>query len=173
LHLLADEPVSVEARCEAYLDANAPDLLHCRLSFATGIIAQTDLSALDARPVSRLAVVGSKATAVLDCSAAASDARLTVWAKRPDEHSPFGTAFTPGGVSCPEVAGDDPVRRTCEEFLDVVRAGVEPVTRAREATIVVAALEGIERSVARAASVDLGLSRSSHDLRLVSAPPAR
>jgi predicted dehydrogenase len=172
LHILGDEPVSVEAQGEAYLDVTAPDLLHCSLSFATGINAQIELSALDPRPLSRLAVVGTKATAVLDSSSATSAARLAVFAKGAGERGQDnGSAFTPGDIFCPQVTDDDPVRRTCVGFLDAIRTGAEPAATARTASIV-AALEGIGRSLVRAASVELGPSRPSQDLRLVSAPPA-
>lgn len=173
LHIIGDEPVSVDARGEAYLDPAIPDVLDCWLSFATGITAHLHLSALDSRPMSRLAVVGSDATALLERSPASSR-RLTLYAKGRTEQRGEGRAFTPGDVFCPQVPDDDPVRRSCEAFLASVRSTVEPASRGREAAMLVETLEGIHRSLGRGASVELRSGPQARDLRVVGLPtPAR
>ena len=174
LHLLGDEPTSIDARAEAYLDPTAPDVLLCRLSFATGIVAQIHLSALDARPLSTQAVVGSRATAVLERSPSMPRRGLTIYSKALTDRRGEGTAFVPGDVISPHVAVEDPVTRSCEAFLSAVRSTVESVSRGREAVTVVETLETIQRSLARGGSVELPRARTASDLRLVGTPtPAR
>jgi predicted dehydrogenase len=163
LHLLADEPVSVEARGESYLDVAAPDLQHWRLAFATGIVAQLQLSALDARPGARLALVGSRATAVLE----RFPPRLSVHSKVGADHRSEGTTFSVGDVVSPRVACDDPIRRSCEAFLAMIRSTVDVPGYGGETVAVVETLEQLQRSLRRAASVELGRARPPHDLRVV------
>jgi len=172
LHLLGDEPVSVEARGETFLDPAAFDVLHCWLAFATGITAQVTLSALDASPASQLALVGSNATAVLDSSPSSSTRRLSVCRKGVSGPRTEGTAFVPGDVFSPQTGSEDPVRRSCEAFLSAIRSASAPIAAGREAAILVETLEGIQRSLVRGGSINLGLGRPAKDLRLVGGPSA-
>jgi predicted dehydrogenase len=169
LHLLGDEPVSVDARGERFLDPTTFDVLRCSLSFATGITAHVALSALDACPASRLAVVTSEATAVFDSSAGAPF-RLVVYRKARDGSLADGTLFSPGEVVSPQVGREDPVRRSCEAFLSTTRSPSVPAGAGREASILVETLEGIQRSLARGGLITLGTGRLAKDLRLVGEP---
>ena len=171
LRVVGDEPVTVDARGERFLDPSAWDVLRCSLSFATGITAQIAVSALDARPAAWLAVVGSEATAVLDFSSA-SPFRLSVHRKARNGSPADGTAFSPGDVFAPQVGREDPVRRSCEAFLSTVRSASVPVAVGREAAILVETLEGIQRSHARGGVINLGTGRLAKDLRLVGEPSA-
>jgi predicted dehydrogenase len=134
LHLLADEPVEVAARGEAYAGPDV-DVVSCLFRFATGITAQIEVSTLDARPMSRLALVGSRATAVLD-----------ELARRP--LSIYSTPRRRGGgeVLSPHVERVNPDVEACERFVTTVRT---PGSRApaREAIVIVAAVEALRRSL--------------------------
>jgi len=156
LTVLADEPTSVSAQSESYVDPAAPDLLDVRLTFATGILALIRVSGLDARTGTRQAVVGSRATAVFDHS----PPMLTLYPK-PDS----GEA----AVVCPRLAAGDPLRDSCEAFLTSVRAlaAVEP----GNAVAVLEVLEHIQTSLKRGRTIEL--SQPARELRVVGLPVAR
>jgi predicted dehydrogenase len=168
LYLLGDDPVSIEAHGESYLDLSGPDLLDWRLLFATGIVAQLQLSALDARPLARLVVVGSRGTAVLDRFAPL----LTVHSKVGGDRRSEGTTFSVGDIVSPRVAGDDSTRRSVESFLARIRSTVDVPAHGngREAVAVVEALENIHRSLRRSGSIELGRAQPVRDLRVVGLP---
>jgi predicted dehydrogenase len=136
LSVLGDEPIAVSAHGETYLDVAGPELLDIRLEFATGIVARLWLSALDARAGSRCTVVGARATAVVEPGASPC---LAVHTKDADDAP---------ALLCPRVAGDDPVRKSCEAFLAAVRA-VEPAAPGRDVVEVVEVLEQVDRSLKR------------------------
>jgi predicted dehydrogenase len=163
LHLLADQPVTVDAHGESYLDVAAPDVLHWRLLFATGIVAEMQVSGLDARPGSRIAFVGSKATAVLERGPDV----LTVYTKVGGDRRSEGTTFSVGDVVSPRVAGDDPVRRSWEAFLGAIRSTAPQPEPRREVVAVVETLERIQRALRRSASIELRRTRPASELRVV------
>jgi predicted dehydrogenase len=130
LTVLEDEPVEVFARGDSYGGADV-DVVCCLLRFATGITAQIDVSTVDARPLRRLAVVASDATALLDefvpTPLAIHDAR------RSDVFSPY-------------VGAADPANEACELFLSAVRATALPPPP-RDVVVVVTVVEALRRSL--------------------------
>jgi predicted dehydrogenase len=147
LRLFRDQPISVSAWRESYVDSAAPDLLDIRLSFATGIVARLSLTTLDARSGSTCAVVGTAATAVVENGA------LAVHAKD-------------GSVLCPCVPADDPVRRGCESFLAAVRS-LDGASQDAEPVAVLEVLDHVQRAHKRGGSVDLAQPKPEPELRVV------
>jgi predicted dehydrogenase len=131
LHVLEDEAVEVFARGDSYGGADV-DVASCLLRFATGITAQIDVSTLDVRPLRRLAVVASDATAVVDELA---DRPLTVHDARTAD------------VFSPHVECADPTLESCRAFLCSLRATAQPAPP-REAVVVVAVVDALRRSLA-------------------------
>jgi len=153
LRLLGDEPISVSADGESFLDAATCDLLDLRLAFATGIVARLTLTALDARAGSTVAVVGSHATAVIDRAPGSA----SVLALHSDGDP---------GVVWPRVPRADPLHRSCEAFLAAVRAPGGAVQDV-EATTIVDVVEQAQRALLRAAPVKLTPARQGGELRVV------
>lgn len=153
LRLLRDEPISVSAWRESYVDPGVADLLDIRLSFATGIVARLSLTALDARAGSTYAVVGTAATAVLDAGG------LAVHSKD-------------GSVLYPCIATADPVRRGCESFLGAVRS-LDGAAQDAEAVTVLEVLEHVQRALKSRGTVELAQPRPEPELRVVGLPVAR
>jgi hypothetical protein len=125
LYLLGDEPIHTWWMSDSYSQSGGPEVADCHLRFATGIAATLQVSWLDAREQCRIAVVGSRRTAVFD--AAQPSRKVTVY-----EHgSPRGAE-----IVSPRVAVDDPLRVQCEAFLGGVRTAVEyPSTRLAPAVV--------------------------------------
>ncbi len=157
VHVLADEPVEVVARGDAYAGA-APDVISCLLRFATGITAQVEISALDARPMKRVAAVGSRATALLDEHAPHP---LTIFnALREAEGGRDGDVFSP------YVDLHDPALEACELFLGGVRSPAAPVPP-RDAIVVVAVVEALRSSLADAGSTSRPAPGAQPELRVI------
>jgi predicted dehydrogenase len=152
LRLLRDEPISVAAWRESYVDSAAADLLDIRLTFATGIVARLSLTALDARTGWTYAVVGTRATAVVE------DGALAVHSKD-------------GSVLCPCVPAADAVRRGCESFLAAVRS-LDGASQDAEAVKVLEVLDHVQGALRRGASVELAQPKPEPELRVVGLPAA-
>lgn len=162
LAVLGDEPTSVTALGESYVDLSALDLLDVRLAFATGIVAQVNLSTLDAPAGSRHAVVGSRATAVVERSASLRSPTLTVY---PKEVS--GKATSSPAAVCPRLADDDPLSGSCDAFLMSARS-LTAAGQSRNTVAVLEVLEHIERSLRGGRPIDVAQSSPARELRVVS-----
>jgi predicted dehydrogenase len=154
LRALGDEPIAVSAGGESYLDATDYDLVELRLAFATGIVARLTLSALDARPGSLHSVVGSLATAVVE-QAPGCPPTLAV-------HARDGEA----AVTYPRIPVADSLRRSCEAFLDAVRAPADAI-QDLEAITIVDVLEQAQHALGRPTAVKLAPARATRELRVV------
>ena len=81
LYLLDDEPVEALVRADAYARPGVVEVAACWFKFATGITATAHTSWLDPRERARIAVVGSRRTAVFDASSSAR-LRRVAWRSR-------------------------------------------------------------------------------------------
>jgi predicted dehydrogenase len=156
LCVLGDEPISVSAEGESYLNPAVHDLLELRLGFATGIVARLTVTALDARPGSTHSVVGSLGTAVVE-RAQGGVATLAV-------HTSDREA-----VIYPRIPAGDPLLRSCEAFLAAVRAPGGPVQDV-EAIAIADVLENAQQALRGTAAVSLAPAQRSRELRVVGVP---
>jgi predicted dehydrogenase len=129
LYLLGDEPIRTWWMSDSYIHSAGPEVADCHLRFATGIAATLQVSWLDARDQCRIAVVGSRRTAIFD--AIAPSRKVTIYEKG----SPRGAE-----IVSPRVAVDEPLRLQCETFLGGIRGGVRaaaeyPSTRLAPAVV--------------------------------------
>jgi predicted dehydrogenase len=136
LSLLGDEPVEVSAQGDAFAHPGVTDAAIATMTFATGIRAHLHLSRLDARRTRRLAVVGSKATAIFDDT-------------EPEQKVTFYDRDPGADVVSPSAAGEEPLRRECEHFLAAIRSSTGAAPGAREAAAVVNVLEALQHSLDR------------------------
>lgn len=159
LYLLGDEPICIRWTSDSYVHSAGPEVADCRLGFATGIAATLQVSWLDARDQCRIAVVGSRRTAVFD--ALEPCRKVTIYEQ--------GTLRGAEIVS-PRVAVDDPLRVQCEIFLGGVRAAVEyPSTRLAPAVIRV--LESYSAEAAEPVPITVGPAAGRSHLRLATPAP--
>jgi predicted dehydrogenase len=154
LHVLADEPVEVTARGDSYAGPDL-DTVSCLLRFATGITAQIEISGLDPRPMSRLALVGSRATAVLDELALMP---LTIFTARGRRGG--GEAFSP------RVDAYDADLDACELFVSAIRSPAASAP-ARESVVLVAVLEALRQSLGSAGAASPPAADVQPDLRVI------
>lgn len=143
LDLLGDEPVEVVARGESYLAGKGPDVIFGRLAFATGICVHLHLSCLEGEHTERLAVVGSKATAVLDGANPERALCVSVNGATPTAFDEL--PIDQGDRVVYRLPAQDPERLACSSFLTAIRSPGDTAS-GREASAALAVLEALELS---------------------------
>jgi predicted dehydrogenase len=150
LALTDDEPVSVSARGGAYLQEGVEDVVFLSLRFASGVLAQIQLSWLDPRKERRLTIVGSQKMVEFDDGHPVE--KLRVYDKgfdRPPSFTEFSEflSIRNGDIHIPRVPMAEPLEIECRHFLECVRTGARPLTDGASALLVVRVLEAAQRSL--------------------------
>ncbi len=150
LHLLGEEPVSVSARGGCYLQKGIEDVVFVNLKFATGVVAQIQLSWLDPRKERRLTIVGSRKMVEFDDAHPVE--KLRIYDKgfeRPPAFTDFAEylSIRNGDIHIPQVPMVEPLEVECRHFLDCVQNGKSPLTDGASALRVVRVLEAAQRSL--------------------------
>ena len=136
LYLIEEEPVEVRAHGNAFLSKGVEDVVFCYLRFPSGKMAHMHLSWLDPHKIRRITVVGNERMAVFDDME--RERKITVydnWRTRT------------GDVYSPTVDATEPLRRECEHFLHLVAGEGDPHKAARDAILVVRALDQLQASL--------------------------
>jgi predicted dehydrogenase len=150
LELCGQEPETVAARGEGYLQEGVEDVVFVNLRFPDRTMAQVQLSWLDPRKERRLTVVGSRRMAVLDDTV--PHEVLRIYDKgfdRPPEYGSFGEFLTlrDGDVHIPRVDLREPLLQECAHFLSCIDTRSEPRTSAAHGERVVRILQAAQRSL--------------------------
>jgi predicted dehydrogenase len=140
LELLGDQPIEVAARGESHVRTDVLETVLADLRFATGISVQLHLSGVDRATTSRIAVVGSESTAVLDGELRRELALYSSALRSSPDEGVQGTT-----VTFPPLVEADPLRTACEGFVAAVRSRAN-LSGARESAAVVGVLEAIQRA---------------------------
>jgi len=152
LALTDDEPISVSARGGAYLQEGVEDVVFLSLRFASGLLAQIQLSWLDPRKERRLTIVGSQKMVEFDDGHPVE--KLRVYDKgfdRPPSFTEFSEflSIRNGDIHIPRVPMAEPLELECRHFLECVRTGARPLTDGASALRVVRVLEAAQRSLSQ------------------------
>lgn len=150
LFLLEQEPVTVAARGQSYLQPGVEDVVFMNLSFADGKMAQIQLSWLDPRKERRLTVVGSRRMVEFDD--AHPTEKLRIYDKgfdRPPEFTQYGEYLTvrQGDIHIPHFDLPEPLGVECRHFIECIQKGQKPRTGAREGLSVIKVLAAAQRSL--------------------------
>lgn len=151
LALTPDQPETVSARGGAYLQDGVEDVVFLSLRFASGMLAQVQLSWLDPRKERRLTIVGSQKMVEFDDGHPVE--KLRVYDKgfdRPPVFTEFSEflSIRSGDIHIPRVSMAEPLDLECRHFLECVRDGRAPITDGESALRVVRVLEAAQRSLA-------------------------
>ena len=136
LYLIDEEPSEVQAHGNAFLSHGVEDVVFCYLRFPSGKMAHMHLSWLDPHKIRRITVVGNERMAVFDDME--RERKITVydnWRTRT------------GDIYSPTVDATEPLRRECEHFLRLVAGEGDPHKAARDAILVVRALDQLQASL--------------------------
>lgn len=147
--LLGEEPSSVAARGQSYLQPGVEDVVFVSLRFAGGQMAHVHLSWLDPRKERRLTLVCSQKMVELDDVAAE---KLRVYDKgyeRPPAFTRWGEYLTlrDGDVHMPHVPMEEPLVVEARHFVECCLDGASPRTGTDSALRVIRTLAAAERSL--------------------------
>jgi len=150
LELVGQDPETVAARGEGYLQDGVEDVVFVNLRFPDRTMAQVQLSWLDPRKERRLTVVGSRRMAVLDDTL--PNEVLKIYDKgfdRPPDYASFGEFLTlrDGDVHIPRIDLREPLIEECAHFLHCIDTRAEPRTSGAHGERVVRILEAAQRSL--------------------------
>ena len=149
LHLLEQEPDSVSARGECYLQPHIEDVVFVNLHFADRKMAQLQLSWLDPHKVRKLTVVGSRKMAVFDDVESAEKIRVYDKSVESRGYVSYGEAITIryGDVVIPHIEMVEPLSVECRHFVECVTQNKKPDSDSKDGMRVVRVLEAAQRSM--------------------------
>ena len=145
LHIMEENPVSVNCRGSAHITPGIEDVTSMWLNFSNDRTAMIHSSWLDPRKTREMTIVGSKRMIVYDDIAAIEkikiyDARV----ERPPHYDTFGDfhySYHYGDMHVPYIRQEEPLRSECQHFLDCVKEGISPLTDGRRGLQLVKILE--------------------------------
>ena len=164
LFLLGQEPRSVSARGECYLQDGVEDVVFVNLHFADRRMAQIQLSWLDPHKIRQLTIVGSRKMAVFDDMETSEKVRIYDKAAERDSYESYGDAITLrfGDVLIPHINMAEPLRLEAQHFVQCVREGTQPRSDGKDGLRVVRVLEAAQRSLEQSGvPCDVGVPVSS------------
>jgi predicted dehydrogenase len=147
LTLAGEEPVEAVAHGESYVRDGVEDVVFCFLRFPSGLAAHLHLSWLDPHKERRFTVVGEHKMATFDDMAV--EGKITVYDKGFDEAPQgYGEWVTRSGDAySPRLAGVEPLRLECQEFVNSIRDGSTPRSDGESGLRVVRVLERLQQSL--------------------------
>jgi predicted dehydrogenase len=151
LHIMEEEPVSVNCRGEAHVTPGIEDVTMLCLNFRKGRSAMIHSSWLDPRKIREMTIVGSRRMVVYDDVATLEkvkvfDARV----ERPphyDSFAEFHYSYHYGDVYIPYIKQEEPLKIECQHFLDCIQTGKTPLTSGLKGMQVVKILEAAAQSI--------------------------
>src|SRR5277367_2612342 len=151
LHLLQEQPYSVNCRGSAHVTPGAEDVTSMSLSFPKDRSAIIHSSWLDPRKVREMTIVGSKRMIVYDDVAQLEKIRIfDARVDRPphyDTFAEFHYAYHYGDTYAPYVKQEEPLKTECQHFLDCIRDGKRPLTHGGQGLELVRILEASSESL--------------------------
>lgn len=147
LALINQEPDSVHAHGESYMNEGVEDVVFGYLRFPSGIAAHLHLSWLDPHKERRITVVGSRRMATFDDMAI--EGKLTIYDKGFDEsYESYGEYMARSGdITMPQISNEEPLRIECRHFVECIRTGATPRTDAHSGLRTVRVLERLQSSL--------------------------
>jgi predicted dehydrogenase len=153
---LGEEPVSVQAMGRSCINNGIPDVAFLNVRYATGIIAELQVSWLSPIKLRRTIIVGSKKMLMYDDTESVEKVKIFdqgVDYKDPETFGEFQLSYRTGDIHAPRIENKEPLCLEAAHFLDCVATGAHPMTDGLAGRSVVAALEAAQRSLEGAASV--------------------
>lgn len=151
LHIMEENPVSVNCRGSAHITPGIEDVTSMWLNFSNDRTAMIHSSWLDPRKTREMTIVGSKRMIVYDDISAIEkikiyDARV----ERPPHYDTFGDfhySYHYGDMHVPYIRQEEPLRSECQHFLDCVKEGISPLTDGKRGLELVRILEASSQSL--------------------------
>lgn len=151
LHILGEQPVSVNCEGNAHVTKGIEDVTNMSLTFRNNRFATIQSSWLEPRKVREMTIVGSRRMIVYDDLQAQQSIRIyDVRVDRPPHYDSFGDfqySYHYGDSYIPHVKQEEPLKLECQHFLDCINNGTRPQTDGRMGLEVVRILEASSASL--------------------------
>jgi predicted dehydrogenase len=151
LHLLEEQPYSVNCRGSAHVTQGVEDVTSMSLSFHKDRSAIIHSSWLDPRKVREMTIVGSKRMIVYDDVAQQEKIRIfDARVERPphyDTFAEFHYAYHYGDTYAPYLKQEEPLKTECQHFLECIHHGKTPLTSGEKGLELVRILEASSESL--------------------------
>jgi len=150
LYLLGEEPESVNARGESYLQENIEDVVFLNLHFGDKKMAQVHISWLDPHKIRKTTIVGSKKMVVFDDMESSEKIRIyDKGADSPGKYASYGDSITLriGDIIIPKIDMKEPLKIECQHFLECIRENKSPLSDGADGLRVVRVLEAAQKSM--------------------------
>jgi predicted dehydrogenase len=158
LYLFEQEPVSIEACGQDFLQAGIEDVVFASLRFADGRMAHIHVSWLDPCKTRSMVLVGSEKMLLFDDMQPTEKIRIFDKNAYPE----FAGAGVPsaihvrhGDILIPRLPGQEPLVREAAHFVDAILNDTQPRSDGRDGLRVVRVLEEVERQLRAAAPLVL------------------
>lgn len=151
LHLFGEEPDSISARGECFLQRGIEDVVFVNMHFPGGRMAQVHVSWLDPRKERRMVIVGSRKMIEFDDMQPAE--KIRIYDKGADV-APLPSAdmigairVRHGDIHIPRIPSTEPLLAEARHFVECVRTGQTPRSDGRDGLRVVRLLEAATDSL--------------------------
>ena len=148
---LGESPVRVSALSRSCIVPGMPDVAFINMEFASGTVANVELSWLAPSKLRRTAIVGSRKMVVYDDTSNEPIRVFDSGADLPDPET-FGEyrmTYRTGDIVLPRLEVAEPLSRELADFCHAVRTGEEPRSSAALGVEVVRMIEAVDRSLER------------------------
>jgi predicted dehydrogenase len=153
---LGEVPVSVQAMGRSCINNGIPDVAFLNVRYASGVVAELQVSWLSPVKLRRTIVVGSRKMLMYDDTESVEKVKIFdqgVDYKDPETFGEFQLSYRTGDIYAPRIESREPLCVEADHFLECVRTGARPITDGVAGRSVVAALEAAQRSLDGGASV--------------------
>jgi len=151
-YLFEQQPVSVSASGQAYLQEGIEDVVFASLKFPGGRMAHIHVSWLDPHKIRKTTLVGSQKMIVFDDMEAAEKIRVydkTAEVKGGVASFAEAISLRTGDILIPKIPSTEPLALECQHFIDCITNDTRPLSDGEDGLRVVKTLEAGCASLAR------------------------
>jgi len=159
LYLIGENPVSVSACGQCYLQKDIEDIVFLNMYFSGNRIAHVHVSWLDPHKVRRTTVVGSEKMVVFDDME--PEKKVKIYNKSVGKSGMYGSygefhSIGNGDIYAPDINMTEPLRLECEHFIDCIENNRDPKSDGRNGLAVTKVLEAAQKSLKKSGTpIDL------------------
>ncbi len=147
---LDEQPIKVSAMGRDYVQKGIPDVAFINLEFASGCVANVQVSWLAPSKLRRTAIIGSEKMLVYDDTENFEKVKIYdkgVDYKDPETFGEYQLSYRSGDVVSPRLDTFEPLNREMRHFIECCESGATPKTDGRNGLRVVKTLQAAETSL--------------------------
>jgi len=150
LYLIGENPVSVSAYGQCYLQRNVEDIVFLNMYFSENKIAHAHVSWLDPHKLRRTTVVGSDRMIVFDDME--PEKKVKIYNKGVGKSGMYGSygeflSIGDGDIYTPDINMTEPLKLECEHFIDCIENNRDPKSDGLNGLAVTKVLEAAQKSL--------------------------